>query len=595
MRTPVCCFLGHVDAGKTTLSDSLRRTKNQSKEFGGITQQLGVTNFKKDYLESITKSEIPIDNLLQIDTPGHDCFTALRTKGAIASDIAIIVVDIFKGIEKHTLEVIETLKKHKKIFLIVANKIDKISNWNSDNSEHISLKASMDKQSKKTLKELNNLLDKIVLQFNEIGLNAAPYYKNPDPKIYASIVPVSGFKSIGVSDLIKLISHMAAKYMKNRLKESEFNRGYIIDKYKDSSSGYLLNVLLLDGKIKKGDKIFTVNTEQKTDKIKDIFCPENAKEMKGTTNFNSVKEINASQAIMIRVNNPECVTTGTEFYVESEENEDKLKQIEEIMKLKHDEIKNEIESRKFDKKGVLICSQYYAPIDSLIDMCKHNNIPVSGCVVGNLTKTDILKLHTRHKKKEDIQKNHSGMCYTEYKVDSLNNTVLCFQYEPDKNIKQVMKENDVSYISESIIYRLFEKYNDYREKTYQELRDKYTGACVDFKLKIIPKYVFRDKDPIVMGVKVLEGKIKKSRVQTKTSKGVIDLGKITSIELNRKQVDSADKNQEVCIKMELEDLMRRVQYKTHFNENDIIEPIYENDDLKIRECYPHIYCKEQKN
>ena len=106
LRQPVVVVLGHVDSGKTSLLDKIRGTAVQSREFGGITQHIGASYFPIETIKEITgklfdklsKSENPVPGLLVIDTPGHEVFANLRMRGGSAADIAIVVVDVNKGL-----------------------------------------------------------------------------------------------------------------------------------------------------------------------------------------------------------------------------------------------------------------------------------------------------------------------------------------------------------------------------------------------------------------------------------------------------------------------------------------------------------------
>ncbi len=113
-RPPVVTILGHVDHGKTTLLDTIRKSSVASSEAGGITQHLGAYQVKKRGKQ-----------ITFIDTPGHEAFSAMRKRGASIADIAILVVAADDGVKKQTKEVIEYLLERKLPVIVAINKIDK--------------------------------------------------------------------------------------------------------------------------------------------------------------------------------------------------------------------------------------------------------------------------------------------------------------------------------------------------------------------------------------------------------------------------------------------------------------------------------------
>jgi translation initiation factor IF-2 len=113
-RPPVTVVLGHIDAGKTSLLDWIRKSQVAEKESGGITQHIGAYEIEKGGKK-----------ITFIDTPGHEAFSAMRARGAKVADIAILVIDAAKGVEKQTKEAISHIKKAQIPLIVALNKIDR--------------------------------------------------------------------------------------------------------------------------------------------------------------------------------------------------------------------------------------------------------------------------------------------------------------------------------------------------------------------------------------------------------------------------------------------------------------------------------------
>jgi len=113
-RAPIVTIMGHVDHGKTSILDRIRKTNVQEKEYGGITQHIGA------YQISHNGKKITF-----IDTPGHAAFTQMRARGGRAADIVVLVIAAEEGVKPQTKEAISHIRAAKVPFIVAINKIDK--------------------------------------------------------------------------------------------------------------------------------------------------------------------------------------------------------------------------------------------------------------------------------------------------------------------------------------------------------------------------------------------------------------------------------------------------------------------------------------
>lgn len=580
IRSPVCAFLGHVDVGKTHLSDCLRNSSVHTRESGGITQQIGATFFSKKYLKQLMgtiKSDIKIPGMLLLDTPGHDCFENLRIKAFEISDVVVVVVDIIKGVEKQTVDVIENLKKFRIPYIVAANKVDAIHNWKTPKKTNNSLKESINVQTTIVKKDLDDKLNIIVQQFANQGVNVAPYYKNPDPQCFASIVPLSAKTCEGIPDMLLLLSKMCEKFMKKTLAVQEGQHGgYVMEIYKDPTQGTFLNVILTDGNIEVNDIAMFCGDKKIVDHIvKEIYLPEDAHEMKGKTKYKSVNSVKSAAGVMLKIKNPEGILSGTPFKIIKRDS--KRKDLENVLEQRRNTYIEEHLIKDYDDKGVLLVCPYYGPVESAYTVCKENSIPVFGINIGFPKKMDFIK-YASSTKEDDAD----GKLY-----ESVFRTALFYQCEPTKAVLELAESYNITIISDNIIYKLIEKYKDHQETVYENIRKKYPNIVKNFRLNILDKYIFKTKNPIIMGVRVESGILNRCNVATES--GVV-LGKIVSIQKDKKDRDDAKAQEEVCIRIDpLDDHDRKPEFGRDFTVEDTIVQHLDSAEIEAKKRFPAVF------
>ena len=208
-RPPVVCVMGHVDHGKTSILDAIRNTEVTSTEAGGITQAIGA------YQVDVDGQKITF-----LDTPGHAAFTAMRARGAMATDIAVLVVAADDGVMPQTIEAINHAKAAGIEIIVAINKIDKPS----ANVERV----------KQELTE---------------------YELIPEDWGGSTIfVPVSAHTHEGIQDLLEMIL-LTAEVMELKANPNRAARGLVIEAELDKGKGSVATVLVQKGTLHVGDAI----------------------------------------------------------------------------------------------------------------------------------------------------------------------------------------------------------------------------------------------------------------------------------------------------------------------------------------------------
>ncbi|XP_058124542.1 eukaryotic translation initiation factor 5B [Anopheles ziemanni] len=554
LRAAVVCVLGHVDTGKTKILDKLRRTNVQDGEAGGITQQIGATNVPAENIKEQTKFvkgfqelEFKLPGLLIIDTPGHESFSNLRSRGSSLCDIAILVVDIMHGLEPQTLESINLLKSKRTPFVVALNKIDRLYDWNTMPRKDV--RDILKGQASNTLLEFTQRTKEIIVQFAEQGLNAALFYENPDPKTYVSLVPTSAITGEGMGNLLFLIVQFCQKQLAKRLMYSEDLQATVLEVKAIPGLGTTIDAILINGKLREGDTMILAGTEGPiVTQIKALLMPQPMKELRVKNAYVEHKEIMAAQGVKIAAKELEKAIAGLNLQIAQKPDE-----VEIFRDIVARDLKSALNSIKLSDRGVYVQASTLGSLEALLEFLRTSKIPYSGIRIGPVVKRDVMKASTMLEHENQYA------------------TILAFDVKVERDAQELADNLGVKIFQADIIYHLFDKFMAYREEIKQRKRDEFKQIAVfPCKLKILPQFVFNSRDPIVMGVIVEAGIVKEGTPITVPSREFTDLGVVTSIEANHKQIESARKGQEVCIKIEPIPSETPKMFGRHFDETDML-------------------------
>ncbi|VDC01114.1 unnamed protein product [Peniophora sp. CBMAI 1063] len=560
LRSPICCILGHVDTGKTKLLDKIRQTNVQEGEAGGITQQIGATYFPVEAIKTKTavlnkdnSFEYKIPGLLIIDTPGHESFTNLRTRGSSLCNIAILVVDIMHGLEPQTLESLRLLRDRKTPFIVALNKIDRIYGW--DATPNGAVQESLAKQKQSVRREFEDRVKATILAFAEQGLNATLYYENKNFARNVSLVPTSAITGEGVPDMIMLLVNLTQQRMSERLMYLSELECTVLEVKVIEGLGTTIDVVLSNGVLHEGDKIVICGLNGPiVTQVRALLTPQPLRELRIKSNYVHHKEVKAALGVKIVAPDLEKAIAGSRLLVcGPDDDEDDLR----------DEVMSDLTTllNSIDKSGRGVCVQAstLGSLEALLDFLKSSKIPVSGINIGPVHKKDVMRAATMLEKAKELA------------------CILCFDVTVDKDAERMAEEMGIRLFKADIIYHLFDAFTAYNAEIVEaKRRDAAPIAVWPCRLKIIA--CFCKRDPIILGVDILDGTLRVGtplcvvKVDATTgAKEIIELGKITSLEINHRSMDTVKKSQAgggVAVKIEHAVYQSAKMFGRHFDDKD---------------------------
>ena len=550
LRCPIVCVLGHVDHGKTSLLDKIRKTRVTKREAGGITQHIGASEIPTEVIKKVSKdllgilkADLKIPGILVIDTPGHEAFTSLRKRGGALADIAILVVDINEGFKPQTIEAINILKQNKTPFVVAANKLDLIPGWDSKNKPFV-LNFNETSQHPNALTEFEiKLYENIIKPLNTMGFDADLFMRVKDITKTINIIPVSAHTGEGIPDLLIMIAGLAQKFLEKNLKLDVKGpaKGTVLEVKEEKGLGKTIDAIIYDGVAKRGDYIVLGNPDGVVvSRIKALLKPKPLDEMRDPRDkFKSVNKVSAASGVKISAPDLDKVIAGSPLRIVPKN------KIEEAKR----EIMEEIDEATIptDEEGIIIKADTMGSLEALANELRKKDVKIKKAEVGDVSKKDIIEAHSY------------GTSNPLYSV------ILAFNSKILPDAKAEMEKYNVKVIEGNIIYKIVEDYEEWVKEVEESLKsDEFNKLTKPAIIKVLPNCLFRSSKPAICGVEVIYGTLKvKSYLMSEDGKRIGYVKEIKNHE--QENIKEAKVGMQVPISIE-----GNIVLGKHVKENDIL-------------------------
>ncbi|WP_298519101.1 translation initiation factor IF-2, partial [uncultured Methanobrevibacter sp.] len=543
IRSPIVSVLGHVDHGKTTLLDYIRGSAIADKEAGGITQHIGATEIPNDTIEEICGNFISrltikdlIPGLFFIDTPGHAAFTSLRKRGGALADLAILIVDINDGFKPQTYEALNILKMYKTPFIVVANKIDMLFGW--ETHEGASFKETFNQQAPSVQQDLDAKVYEIVGTLYKEGFQSERFDRISDFASQISIIPISARSGEGIIEVLAMLLGLAQEYLTEQL---EINadapaKGTVLEIKEEVGLGLTIDSIIYDGVLRTNDEIalMTSSNEVLTTKIRSILRPLPLEEMRDSKKkFQKFDEVVAAAGIKIAAPNLDDVVSGSPLRVLSDEEdveEQILKEIEDITISTEDE-------------GILVKADTLGSLEAIVKLLRELDIPIREADIGDVSRRDII---------------NSSIALNE---NDAHGAIIAFNVNVHPNSVEDLNNSDVKLFKGDVIYQIIEDYEEWIDEMEKAKKKAFYDAIIKpAKFMSLPKLVFRQSKPAIIGIESISGTIKQG--QTLINKNGEYVGVIASMEDKGETLPDISRGQRVA--MAIKDAI----VGKHFEEGD---------------------------
>lgn len=492
IRQPIAVVLGHVDHGKTTLLDRIRGTSVAAREPGQITQWIGASFIPAKTVAEICgpllkrfNLKIEVPGLLFIDTPGHETFSNLRKRGGSAADVAILVIDVTKGIEPQTVESLNILKARKTPFIVCCNKIDAIPGWKSESEG--SFLANIVAQRPEVMTDLDNRLYTMMGSLSRFGFRADRFDRITDFSKTVALVPASAKTGEGLPELMAMLVGLTQGYMRSELStRSGPAEGSVLEVKEEPGLGVTIDSMIYNGRLSVDDPILLAGRRGiVSTRVRALLLPKPLDEIRDPRDkFTRADFVDAAAGVKIAASGLDEAIAGSPLYGVGDPSmrADLEKRIME-----------EVETVKVstDKNGVIVKADALGSLEALTTSLSASQIPVRIADVGDVSRRDVVEAEVVRGK------------------DRYLGVILSFNTKILPDAEEEARNSGIPVFKGDIIYHVLEEYT----RWVQSQKSAGVKAEMDLlvrpgKIRVLKGFVFRRSDPAIVGVEILDGMIK---------------------------------------------------------------------------------------
>jgi len=522
-RQPIVSVLGHVDHGKTTLLDRIRRTDLAVREPGLITQHIGATEVPNEVIQELCaplmgERKLDSPGLLFIDTPGHQAFTTLRARGGALADIAVLIVDVTEGFKPQTMESLRILQRNKTPFLIALNKIDRIHGWAKHDG--MPFVTSLQLQIEQVQEALEDRILHFIERLYSEGIPSDRYDRIADFTETVALVPMSAKTGEGIPDLVLILVGLSQRYLKDKLgyEASGPARGTVLEVKDVQGLGKTVDAIIYDGVLRTGDKLVMGGVGGPiVTQVKALLKPKPLDEIRDPKNrFSSIKEVVAATGVKIAGPGIEDALAGSPIigYLN-----DETAAVEEVRAASKPQI-------DLSDQGLTVLADAVGSLEGLAFEMKAADIPITRAEIRNVSRKDVVEVSTN--------------------PEPLHRVIIAFNVDILPDAEDELLKAEVKVISGSVVYKLVEDYQEWAEARKEELdAERRVDYIHPGKFLILPDHVFRVSKPAIVGVRVLAGRLRVGQPILRPDGR--ELGKIKSIRSGDDSLKEVRQGAEVAV------------------------------------------------